>query len=53
MKLFCLWFYILGAVRVGEVDGKFVINPTWSELSISKLNVVVACSKTKVGKMRI
>nr|XP_058965409.1 polyribonucleotide nucleotidyltransferase 1, mitochondrial-like [Pocillopora verrucosa] len=42
------WSGPIGAVRVGEVDGKFVINPTWSELSISKLNLVVACSKTKV-----
>lgn len=42
------WSGPIGAVRVGEVDGKFVINPAWSELSISKLNLVVACSKTKV-----
>jgi len=36
-------------VRVGEIDGKLVINPTWSELDSSKLNLVIACSEKKVG----
>lgn len=40
----------LGVLRVGEVDGEFVVNPTWSQLMISRLNLVVACSEKKVGK---
>ena len=35
---------------MGEVDGEFVVNPTWSQLMISRLNLVVACSEKKVGK---
>uniref|UniRef100_A0A9J8AF63 polyribonucleotide nucleotidyltransferase n=1 Tax=Cyprinus carpio carpio TaxID=630221 RepID=A0A9J8AF63_CYPCA len=31
-----------GAVRVGLVDGEFLINPTRSEMSGSKLNLVIA-----------
>jgi len=40
---------IEGAVRVGEIDGEFAVNPTWSELDSSKLNLVIACSERKVG----
>ena len=40
----------LGVVRVGEVDGEFVINPTWSQLIFSSLNLVVACSEKKIGE---
>ncbi|MBI2880660.1 MAG: polyribonucleotide nucleotidyltransferase [Candidatus Tectomicrobia bacterium] len=32
----------LGAVRVGHVDGRFIINPTYEELEASDLNVVLA-----------
>ncbi|XP_078350537.1 polyribonucleotide nucleotidyltransferase 1, mitochondrial-like [Oculina patagonica] len=42
------WSGPIGVVRVGEVDGDFVINPTWSELNTSKLNLVIACSERKV-----
>src|SRR6202789_1377396 len=31
----------LGAVRVGQVDGKFIINPTYDEMRESKLNIMV------------
>ena len=40
----------LGVVRIGEIDGELVVNPTWSQLSVSYLDLVIACSKTKVGK---
>uniref|UniRef100_A0A9J8BBL9 polyribonucleotide nucleotidyltransferase n=1 Tax=Cyprinus carpio carpio TaxID=630221 RepID=A0A9J8BBL9_CYPCA len=33
---------VSGAVRVGLVDGEFLINPTRSEMSGSKLNLVIA-----------
>jgi polyribonucleotide nucleotidyltransferase len=32
----------IGAVRVGRIDGKFVINPTFNELESSDLDLVVA-----------
>ncbi len=32
----------VGAVRIGLIGGEFVINPTYSELEESKLNMVVA-----------
>ncbi|XP_073249261.1 polyribonucleotide nucleotidyltransferase 1, mitochondrial-like [Porites lutea] len=42
------WHGPVGVLRVGEVDGEFVVNPTWSQLMISRLNLVVACSEKKV-----
>src|SRR6266403_140973 len=34
----------IGAVRVGYVDGKFVTNPTYSEMRDSQLNIMVVAS---------
>src|SRR3954469_7901835 len=34
--------HVLGGVRVGMVDGKFVANPTYEETKASKVNIVVA-----------
>ncbi|MGH9720281.1 MAG: polyribonucleotide nucleotidyltransferase [Bryobacteraceae bacterium] len=34
--------HILGAVRIGKVNGKLVANPTYSESRESQLNIVVA-----------
>ena len=43
-------FNILGAVRVGHVDGEVVINPTRKQLMKSQLNLVIASTKdSKVG----
>lgn len=39
---------LVGAVRVGMVDGNFVVNPTFSELEKSPLNLVVAGTKDGV-----
>nr|XP_033793940.1 polyribonucleotide nucleotidyltransferase 1, mitochondrial isoform X2 [Geotrypetes seraphini] len=36
------WNGPIGAVRVGLIDGEFVVNPTRKEMSSSKLNLVVA-----------
>ena len=32
----------VGAVRIGYVDGRFIVNPTFDELEISELDLVVA-----------
>jgi polyribonucleotide nucleotidyltransferase len=36
--------HVLGAVRVGMVDGKMVANPSYEETRQSKLNIVVAAT---------
>jgi len=38
----------MGAVRVGQIDGKYVINPSATELEKSTLELVVAGSKNSV-----
>jgi len=38
----------IGAVRVGRVDGQFVVNPTHSEREQSDLNIVYVGSETEV-----
>jgi polyribonucleotide nucleotidyltransferase len=38
----------VGAVRVGRIDGRFVINPGFAELETSDLNVVVSGTKEAV-----
>jgi len=35
----------VGAVRVGSVDGKFVVNPTYTERAASTVNIMVAGHK--------
>jgi polyribonucleotide nucleotidyltransferase len=38
----------IGAVRVGRVEGEFVLNPSWDQINVSDLNVVIAGTKTAV-----
>ncbi len=38
----------LAAVRIGLVDGKVVINPTYEELAQSKIDVIVAGNKEEI-----
>jgi polyribonucleotide nucleotidyltransferase len=38
----------IGAVRVGRVDGQFVINPSRDELALSDINLVLAASRNAV-----
>ncbi len=38
----------IGAARVGYVDGQYVLNPTQSELKVSKLDLVVAGTESAV-----
>ena len=39
----------IAAVRVGRIDGKLVINPTFGELGDSDMNVVVAASQDAIA----
>ncbi len=38
----------IGAARVGYIDGKYILNPTKTELETSKLNLVVAGTESAV-----
>ena len=38
----------VGAVRIGHIDGKFVVNPTLPQLENSQFEVIVASTKDKV-----
>ncbi|MDI6784198.1 MAG: polyribonucleotide nucleotidyltransferase [bacterium] len=38
----------VGAVKVGRVDGEFVLNPTFPQLANSELNLVVAGTETAI-----
>ncbi|MBI2870570.1 MAG: polyribonucleotide nucleotidyltransferase [Candidatus Omnitrophica bacterium] len=38
----------LAAVRVGLIDGQYVLNPTFKQLETSRLNVVLAASRDRV-----
>lgn len=40
--------YPIGSVRVGLIDGRFVINPAWTELEKSDLDLVITGTKTDV-----
>ena len=39
----------IGAVRVGYVDGRFIINPTFTELEESSLDLVIGGTKSNVN----
>ena len=41
------WKGPLAAVRIGKVDGKFVLNPTYEDLEKSNMDVVFACVEDK------
>ena len=38
----------IGAVRIGRVDGNFIINPTFSEIEESDIDLVIAGSKDSI-----
>lgn len=42
------WDGPIAGVRLGRVDGKFVINPTQEQLKVSTLNITVAGSETAI-----
>lgn len=42
------WDGPIAGVRVGRIDGKFVINPTQEQLKVSTLNITVAGSETAI-----
>ena len=39
----------IGSVRVGRIDGEMVINPTFTQLETSDMNVVLAASKEAIA----
>lgn len=41
------WDGPIGVVRVGRIDGNFVVNPDMDELSLSDLNLVYSCTRDK------
>ncbi|EPS73358.1 hypothetical protein M569_01398 [Genlisea aurea] len=41
------WGGPIGVIRIGRIDGQFVINPSMDELSLSDLNLVYACTRDK------
>ncbi len=38
----------LGSVRVGRVNGELVVNPTFSQLEESDIEMIVTCSRTEI-----
>ena len=38
------FYAVLGAVRIGSVDGRLIVNPSYEEVRNSKLNIVVAAT---------
>ncbi|MCX5686313.1 MAG: polyribonucleotide nucleotidyltransferase, partial [Candidatus Omnitrophica bacterium] len=38
----------IGAVRIGRIDGKFIVNPTFEELETGDLDLVVAGTRSSV-----
>lgn len=43
-----VWDGPLAAVRVGRIDGEFVVNPTFAEREQSAMDIVVACSEDAI-----
>ncbi|XP_052197559.1 polyribonucleotide nucleotidyltransferase 2, mitochondrial [Diospyros lotus] len=41
------WGGPIGVIRIGRISGKFIVNPSMDELSLSDLNLVYACTKDK------
>lgn len=46
----CLLLYPTGAVRIGYIDGQFIVNPLRSQMKQSQLNLVVASSENKISE---
>jgi polyribonucleotide nucleotidyltransferase len=44
-----VWEGPLACVRVGRVDGQFVVNPTFDVMADSELNLIVACSRDAIA----
>jgi len=42
------WDGPIAAAKVGLIDGKFVINPTFSEIASSQMDIIVASSKDAI-----
>src|SRR5690606_7686823 len=42
------WAGPIAGVRVGRVDGRFVANPTYQELAVSDMDIVIAASRDAI-----
>ena len=42
--------YTVGAVRIGDIDGELVVNPTRQQLEHSILNLVLTSTEHRIGK---
>jgi len=38
----------IGAVRIGQIEGEFVVNPTFAQMAVSQLDLVVAATKDAI-----
>ena len=38
----------IAGVRVGRIDGEFIVNPTFAQQAVSELDLVISATKTKV-----
>ncbi|KAL9678238.1 hypothetical protein QQ045_016080 [Rhodiola kirilowii] len=41
------WRGPIGMIRIGRIDGKFIVNPNMDELTSSDLNLIYACTQDK------
>ncbi|KAK9119758.1 hypothetical protein Scep_017851 [Stephania cephalantha] len=47
------WGGPIGVIRIGRIDGQFLINPSMAELNLSDLNLVYACTREKTLMMDV
>ncbi|KAK9117204.1 hypothetical protein Sjap_016151 [Stephania japonica] len=47
------WGGPIGVIRIGRIDGQFLINPSMAELNLSDLNLVYACTRDKTLMMDV
>src|SRR4029078_8779027 len=38
----------IACVRVGQIDGQFIVNPTFAQIAESSLNMIVACARDAI-----
>ena len=50
IDLCCLNVHLPGSVRIGDIDGEFVVNPSRQQLDKSILDLIVTSTDKKVGK---
>ncbi len=43
-----VWDGPVAAVRVGRINGEFIVNPTFAERELSEMEIIVSCSKDAI-----